>query len=160
MSPRRFDGTVFNLALDEVRALVAAARENGEATFTILNGIGLIADPWAIDPDYIEQLVWTYDLVKDVGDREVIGRRHFYQNLVPELQALAAVLLKEFSRLNLDDERAVVAWLVRFMPVSWCRWARPQGEDERRILAGLAGSSSRLVREAKILLASMHLMLT
>lgn len=123
-----FPGTLYNRTESEVLALAQAAKESGKWLFTDINEINIIADPQPVDPEYPDQLVWTYKAVFPREKRTIIGQRAFYQNLIPEMQALAHTLQKDFAGLDITNHTALIQWLHKLVPVTWCEWALPDAQ--------------------------------
>jgi hypothetical protein len=150
---QEFVGILFNSTSKEIKGLVEAAREVRQPMYTVINGVGLIADPHTQDPDYIDQLIWTFEVVFEPDDRAVIGQREFYQNIVPELQALRGRLLAELDGLE-DDDRAI-EFLLRLAPVTWCKWAWNR-RDSRAVLSRLGSGRHRLIELGRNALLHPH----
>jgi hypothetical protein len=146
---REFSGTTYRDVSEEILSLAVAASATGESMFTVLNGVGLIADPRPTDPDYVDQLIWTYWVAFKLEDREPIGKREFYQNLVPELQALKLRLMAEWEHAASRDEKFVVQWLIRLVPATWGgAWVWDDGEVER-LAEQLLGFNNRFIEQAR-----------
>lgn len=146
-----FPGTTWKPVDDEVLALVQAAQERGEWLCTNLNEVGLIADPQPADSEYADQLLWTYETMFHKKNRAVIGQREFYQNLVPELQALGQVQIKNLVTLDMGNDRELVQWLHKLVPVTWCPWAWTR-DQARGLARQLPESQNVHVRDAKYIL--------
>jgi hypothetical protein len=149
---REFPGNSRQPANDEVRALTAAAYECGEWLFTDLNGVLLAADPRPADPDYNEQLVWTYNIAADPENSAIIGPREVFQNLVPELQALGYIQLARLIQPSEPHDKTLVQVLLPLVPVTWCEWAWPE-RRMRQVTAQLAGSHNGHIIAAKAALS-------
>lgn len=116
-------GATWNRVDEEVAALVKAAYDRGVWLYTELNGVGLIADPRPTDPNYAAQLLWTFEKMFYKKNRAIVGQRAYYQNLVPELQAFRHAHMERFAALDVRNNEALIEWLLRFVPVTWCPWA-------------------------------------
>lgn len=125
-----FTSTTYGHCDDRVAALVDAMRCNraagrGDITFTVLNGIKIVADSKMYEErsEYTTELQWSFGLAfrHPKIAAAILEGKDGCPNLVPELEALTDQLMVEFETIDHHNTPSLLQWFVRLTPTTWLR---------------------------------------